>query len=111
MNGVNNVINIKSNKRSMTSVSIEETDESWALKLLNEFERVDEPIIVEEHKFIDSRLHSDFEELSASSPSLSAIENQFLILAEKQKAQALLEHTSKLKPRFNLVRIKNFFLA
>jgi hypothetical protein len=111
MDAVNNVISIKSNKRSMTTVSIEETDESWALKLLNDFEKLDEPIIVEEHKVIDNACYTDFEDLSASALSLSAIENQFLTLAEKQKAQALLEQTSKLKPRFNLARIKNFFLA
>ena len=98
----------------MTTVSVEETDESWALKLLNDFEAdekpIDEqPILVEEKKFIESEFSNDFEDLGALTLSLTAIENQFLIVAEKQKAQELVEQTIKRKPRFNIARIISFF--
>ena len=109
MQVVNNVISIKSNKKSMTTVSIEETDESWALKLLNDFEADDQPIIVEEKKFIESEFYNDYEDLGALTLSLTAIENQFLMVSEKQKAQELAEQTIKRKQRFNVARIVSFF--
>lgn len=128
----------KSVKRiqGMTTVSIEEVDENWALKLLNECEIDDEVIMVKAHEFgrkfkihhsypmslsnvldasytdqeITELKYSDnLVEPEASLLSLSAIENQKLALVEKRAAEELLEQTVKHKSNFNLARIKGLF--
>lgn len=137
MHVVNNINKFTSNKRSMTTVSIEEVDESWALNLLNESQIEDEPITVQTQKLektvrqYDNYLNSALPEadslidelIEANNKtyvkendmvlnSLSAIEAQKIAFLEKQKVEELQEipeQTSKQKPNSILTRIKGIF--
>lgn len=120
----------------MTTVNIEEVDESWAIKLLDECEIEDEPIIVQAQEFgitrnknditqintsdypefdsliqelIDSNNKGEIEKFDGFSKPLSAIENQKLALIEMQEDQVLPEQRGKLRSHLNLARLKDFF--
>lgn len=94
----------------MTSVNIVETDESWALELLNESE-IDDQILVHERDFAIKELsYFNHEEDSfiATELSLSAIEKQKLEQYERLKALETVENGKTDPSLFNLARIKSF---
>lgn len=110
-------------RQDKTTVGIENVDESWALKLLNECEAEEGFITVESE--IRSGGHESYrlpaQDHSLSSVSderarqvelmLSAIECQKMAFAEKQQARLLEEQNRKGKLTVSLSRIKAFFVA
>ena len=123
-----NVSGQKTNNQSMTSVNIEEHDESWALKLMREYDVDEDHILLNEEStskrdfasnrpkhatsdhsayFSSDRLdQAPSEEIGADMLSLSAIEIQRLNQAKKIAAQAELADSETLKSRFSLAKFK-----
>lgn len=115
---VDNVLKLKPRNKNATGVSIEEADESWALKLLDEHEGSDEgfiqiegvvPQVIDDHtsgyneqkelrcNTSDQALsdsHIDIEKFDAGMLSLSAIENQILNLSKKRSESAVKSSSS-----------------
>tara|TARA_R110002072_G_scaffold122685_4_gene257463 strand:- start:5409 stop:5780 length:372 start_codon:yes stop_codon:yes gene_type:complete len=114
--------------KGKTTAKIEQVDESWALKLLNESEQDDYFIKVE-----DELIHHDFypKELSLISDtntqdsddghievtdhqqtkSPSAIENQIWVQAQKLRNNKTETITRQQKLNASFLRIKSFFVA
>lgn len=131
MTVVDNVIKFK--PKSMTTVSIEESDESWALQLLSENDLDDQHIKVQENSFetinnykntakldqLDAQtvqLSDQLEDFNAddstifdaSMLALSAIEIQKLALAEKEAGLMNERETARFTSAYILERIKAF---
>lgn len=122
-------------RKSIFDVEIEEVDESWALKLLNECEQEDNPITVQntshENPFCqtdicligenepsapndppedpESIVVDAFDETPAA--SLSAIEYQVMAMAKRVKAENDGNSDKPAKPRSSLERLKAFFVV
>lgn len=110
-------------RQDKITVGIEDVDESWALKLLNECEAEDTFITVDSES-----KDGDYESLSLLDQDdpvikvlderarkielmLTAIECQKMAFAEKQQARLLEEQTRKGKLTASFSKIKAFFVA
>lgn len=128
---VDNVIRFK--PKSMTTVSIEESDESWALKLLSENDLDEQHVTVEGNNFHNVIQHQnsekpvqkepqtilssdeiedfnidDLAQFDASMLSLSAIEVQKLAIAEKEADLLKVQKPTKLSTSVIFERFKAF---
>ncbi len=101
-----NISEFPGRRHYLTTVGIEEVDETWALKLLNECESEDTFITVKHHADDPSKCGDGHKPVSSA--SLSAIENQQLAFAEKQQAKREREAAlqKQVKSSFSLSRIK-----
>ena len=105
--------------RNINTVDIEDVDESWALKLLNECEAEEAAITLwikgrdESPRFqLHAQVAAISEEADMSSQRLlSAIECQKLAFEERQQAKLEAELAGKNKLSSSFSRLKAFFAA
>ena len=103
-------LNNEPNKFGRISVQIEEVDESWALKLLNESEQEDYAILLQDGHQESSYLRVHTEAKDTTTRPMSAIEYQ--IQEQERKNQSARDSRQNLKKsRLSFSTFKGFFVA